>query len=160
MFQRMPPALIMPIVWNMVINGSKGILYFCHDFSPNSLGGYAALLEPGMPAAMKAANETVYAYGAVLLTPDIPGTSVVTDGPVNVIALTKQFNGATYIFAMGDGNSSYREGLAVNAEINVSGQTGTKDVTLLNEPRTVTMIDGKLNDHFEPYAIHIYKIDK
>jgi hypothetical protein len=162
MYQRMPPSLIMPIVWNMVISGAQGILYFCHDFSPvanKNLGCYAALLEPGMPAAMKAANASVSAYGAVLLTPDIAGTSAVTNGGVDVITLTKQFEGDTYIFAMGNGNSDYRDGQAVDAQITVSGQTGTKTVTVINDMRTVSMVNGKINDHFEPYEIHIYKID-
>lgn len=158
MFQRMPPSLLMPITWNMIINGAQGILYFCHDFSPQSLGAHAALREPGIPDAMKAADETILAYGAVLKTANIAGTSVVTDGPVNVIALTKQFEGYTYVFTMGDGNSNYRDGLAVNAEITISGQTGTKTVTVMNDLRTVTMVNGKINDHFGPYEIHIYRI--
>jgi hypothetical protein len=160
MYQRMQASLLMPIVWNMVISGAQGIIYFMHDFSPTPLGNdYAGLKEPGMPDAMKAANQSVLAYGAVLLTPDISGTSVVTTGPVNVIALTKHFEGATYIFAMGDGNSSYRNGLAVDATITVRGQTGTKNVEVLNDSRTVTMTDGTFNDHFEPYEVHIYKLN-
>lgn len=159
MFQRMPPSYIMPTVWNMVISGARGAMYFCHDFSPLSLGNYAALLEPGIPAAMKAANETVYAFGAVLLTPDIAGTTATTGGPVDVIFLTKQFAGDTYIFAMGNGNQDHIHGLAVDAEFTVSGQTGTKTVTVLNDVRTVTMVNGVFADHFEPYELHVYKID-
>ncbi|MBP7736603.1 MAG: hypothetical protein KA369_11565 [Spirochaetes bacterium] len=159
MFQRMPPSYIMPIAWNMVINGAKGILYFCHDFSPNSLGSYAALLEPGMPAAIKAANESIRNYEAVLTSPDISGTTVSTDGPVNVITLTKRYEGDTFIFAMGDGNPSYRNGLAVNAQITIAGEAGIKNVSVLNDNRVISMNDGKINDHFEPYELHIYKID-
>jgi len=158
MFQRMPPALVMPVVWNMVVNGAQGIVYFCHDFSPNSLGYYAALLEPGMPAAMKAANESVIAYGAVLKTPTIPGTTVTTSGGVEVVALTKKFNNDTYVFAMADGNSTYRNGLAVDAEITISGETGVEIVEVLNESRTIIMTNGKFSDHFDPYEVHIYKI--
>ncbi|MDM7986145.1 MAG: immunoglobulin domain-containing protein [Smithella sp.] len=159
MYQRMPASLIMPIVWNMVINGAQGIVYFCHDFSPTSKGSYAALLEPGMPEAMKATNQTVFAYAEILRTPDIPGTSAVTNGPVNVITMTKQFDGDTYIFAMGDGNAEYCNGLPVEAEIMVTGQTGIKIVAVLNDLRSVTMNEGRINDHFEPYEFHIYKID-
>ena len=143
----------------MVINGAQGVIYFCHDFSPVSLGSYAALREPGMPEAMKGANQSVFAYWAILKTPDIAGTTITTNGPVDVIALTKQYGGNTYIFAMGNGNSNYREGLAVDAAITVSGQTGTKTVTVMNDLRTVTMVNGRINDHFDPYELHIYKIN-
>jgi len=57
---------------------------------------------------------------------------------------------------MADGNSSYREGKAVDAEIQVSG-TRTGSVVVLNDARTITMTSGKISDHFEPYELHIYK---
>lgn len=157
MYERMPPSLVMPIVWNMVVHGAQGIVYFCHDFSSSGLGYYAALREPGMPQAMMAANESVMAFGAVLKTASVPGTTVTTNGAVSVVALTKRFNGSTYIFAMGHGNSTYRHGLAVDAEITVSGETGSKSVEVLNGSRTITMTNGRISDHFEPYQLHIYK---
>jgi hypothetical protein len=160
MFQRMQPSLLKPIIWNMVVNGAQGVIYFCHDFTSHSLGYNAALYESGMPAAMKAANESVKDYGAVLLKgANITGTTVSTNGAVNVVVLAKQFNGDTFIFAMGDGNSTYRDGLAVDAEITLSGFTGSKMVEVLSDSRTITMSNGKINDHFEPYELHIYKID-
>jgi hypothetical protein len=161
MCQKMPPSLIMPIVWNMIINGASGIAYFCHDFSPgpSNKGKYAALLEPGMPEAIKSANESVMRYGAVLKVPDVPGTVVKSGGDVNVITLTKKFKGITYIFAMGDGNSNYRDGLAVDAKIIVRGETGVKNVTVLNDSRTITMTNGVITDHFKPYELHIYRIN-
>ncbi len=106
---------------------------------------------------MRAANESVMAFGSVLRSPTISGTTVTSSGAVPVIALTKKFNGSTYIFAMGDGNSTYRDGLAVDAELTISGETGSKSVEVLNESRTITMTDGKINDHFGPYQRHIYK---
>jgi hypothetical protein len=155
LYDRMPAALIMPIVWNMVIQGATGIIYFCHDFSSAGLGYDAALVEPGMPAAIKAANASVLAFSAVLNTADIAGTTVTTDGAVDVITLTKRFNGVTYIFSMGNGNSSYIGGQAVNAAFTFSGAS-TTNVTVQTEGRTLTMTDGKSSDHFDAYQVHIY----
>lgn len=158
--QRMKAEWLWPIAWNMVINGAKGIIYFMHDFSPTPLGNdYAGLKEPGMPAAMKAVNESVISFEKVLNTPDIAGTSTTNNGAINVITLTKQFENSIYVFAQGDGNSAHIMGQSVDAVITVAGQTETKDITVLNENRTVKMTNGKINDHFEPYAVHIYKID-
>ncbi len=158
MFQRMPSTLVMPIVWNMVVNGAQGILYFCHDMSPASVnkGAFATLLEPEIPEAMKAANESVMAFGAVLKSPSLPGTTASTDGSVNVITLTKSFGGSTYIFAMADGNANFPTGKSVDADIQVS-ETRTGSVEVLNDSRTITMTNGKISEHFEPYELHIYR---
>jgi hypothetical protein len=155
MFKHMPASLIMPVVWEMVVHGATGFVYFCHDFS-NGMIEDGALAEPGMPAAIKAANASVTAFGSVLKAPDVAGTTVTTNGPVTVKVLTKNFNGNTYIFAMADGNATYKEGKAVDAEIQVSG-TRTGSVDVLNDGRTITMTNGKISDHFEPYELHIYK---
>ncbi|MDM7987079.1 MAG: hypothetical protein QUS13_07085 [Smithella sp.] len=161
MYQKMQPTLIMPIVWNMVINGAQGIVYFCHDFSPggSNKGKFGALREPGIPEAIRSANESVMRYGAVLKTPDVPGTVAKTSGGVNVITLTKKYKGVTYIFAMGDGNPNYRDGLAVDANISVAGETGDKSATVMNESRRIVMTNGILKDYFKPYEIHIYRIN-
>jgi hypothetical protein len=153
--------LVMPTVWNMVVHGARGLVYFCHDFSSSGLGYYAALLEPGMPAAIKAANDSIKLFEPILMSPTVAGTTVTTSGAVPVAALTKRYEGGTYVFAMGNGNASHIEGAAVDAEITVSGiDNGTADV--LDETGATTgalaVTNGKLADHFDPYELHIYKI--
>lgn len=132
---------------------ADGYIYFCHDFSPDhnaNPGDYAALREPGMPEAIKEANDSVFAFGAVLKATTVKGTVVTTEGDVEVVALTKAHGRCVYVFAQGDGDSSHIDGLAVNAEISVGGQTGTKMVSELT--------DGIIIDHFDPYELHIYRI--
>ena len=159
MYQRMQANLVMPIVWNVVISGAEGICYFCHDFSPSgNLGKYATFKEPGIADAVKVANASVMAFETILLSPTITTTIVKSSGAVDIISLTKQYNGKTYIFAMGNGNSTYRTGLAVDGTITIPGLTGTQNVTVVNESRTIVMTNGKFVDHFNPYAVHIYQI--
>ncbi len=162
MFQRMPPSYVKPAVWNMIVHGADGYIFFCHDFSPVSatnLGSYAALREPGMAEAIKEANDSVFAFGAALKEPTIPGTTVTTDGGVEVMAIAKAHGGYVYVFAQGDGDSSHVDGLAVNAVISVGGQTDTKTVKELTDVRDIQMANGRITDHFEPYELHIYRIE-
>ena len=153
---RMTAELIMPSVWEMVVHGAQGIIYFCHDFSNGGLVEDGCLAEPGMPAAMQEANESVQMYAAVLATPDVAGTTATSDGEVDVATLTKQLGGVTYVFAMGDGNATHNQGQAVNATITVAG-AGDRGVEVLGEARNVTMTAGQLSDHFDAYQLHIYR---
>lgn len=152
----MPPNLIAPIVWNMVVHGAQGIIYFCHDFSNGGTVVDGCLENPGMPAAMSAANQSVQSYADILLSPSVTGTSATTDGSVAVTTLTKQLNGYTYVFAMGDGNSSNIYGQAVNATITVAG-AGSGTVTDLTDGRSISMTNGQFTDHFDAYQLHIYR---
>jgi len=161
MYMHMPASFIMPVVWEMVLHGATGIGYFCHDFSNGGLIIEGALVEPGMPEAMKAANESLSAYAGVLNSPDIKGTTITTHSLVAVAVLTKRFNGKTYIFAMGDGNATHRDGLSLDADIAAKSMHNGTFVDVLNEKgeevKRIIVIDGKITDHFGPYELHIYR---
>ncbi len=155
LYAHMPADLIMPTVWIMVVHGADGLIYFCH----NLLDGFVedgCLYEPGMKEAMQAANASVQQYAAVLATPDLAGTSATTNGAVPVATLTKRLDGATYIFAMGDGNTANIYGQAVTATITVTGG-GTRTVEVVGEDRVVSMTNGQIVDHFDAYQRHIYR---
>ncbi len=152
----MPPSMIMPAVWEMVVHGASGIIYFCHDFSNGGQVEDGCLADAGMPDAMSAADASVQAYADVLMSASIAGTTATSDGSVPVVTLTKQWGGATYVFAMADGNSSYPSGQAVNSTITVAG-AGSGTVTVLTDGRTLTMTNGQFTDHFNAYELHIYR---
>jgi hypothetical protein len=153
---RMPPSLIMPAVWMTVIHGADGIEYFCHDFSGGGLVEDGCLNDPGMPAAMQAANASVHQYGDVLRAPDLGGTTVTSTG-LNPTTLTKVHNGQKYVFAIGEGNPQNPNGQAVDATITVNG-AGNGTVTVLDENRTIPMTDGRFSDRFAAYQHHVYRI--
>lgn len=155
--QTMQPEFLMPIIWNQVINGATGIEYFTHRFTPGNISSYGALTEPGMPAAMRAANETIKSYAAIIKAEDLSGTTATTDGAVDVITLTKRYDGNVYIFAQGDGNGTNIYGAEVNATIRLPFDF-TGIVNVVNESREINAIGGIFTDHFNPYEVHIYKI--
>jgi hypothetical protein len=153
----MPPSLINPIVWEMIVHGADGIAYFCHDFSNGGMVEDGCLTEIDMPQAMKAANASVQRYAGVLLAPEASGTSATSSGSVAVATRTKKVGGWLYVFAMADGNSSYPDGQSVDATITLSGY-GNGTVQVLDENRTLPMTAGKFSDHFDAYGLHIYRV--
>ncbi|HEX5054779.1 MAG TPA: hypothetical protein VFZ65_23585 [Planctomycetota bacterium] len=157
-FEKMPADLIAPTVWNMIVHGATGITYFAHDINAKSIDPVFPLDHPHIGQAVQETNASVTAFGAVLVTPTVPGTTVTTNGNVTVTALTKQFEGDTYVFAMGDGNQAYQEGQSVDATISFVAAGTT--VTELGESRNVPMVDSSFTDHFNPYQLRIYRISK
>lgn len=149
---------VKPIVWNMIISGAKGIVYFCHNFLPEKTGGEAACLdEPGMPEAMADANSSIQKYADILLSDDVSGITVTTTGAVDVVFMTKKYKGFTYIFAMGNGNSGNIEGADVECTFSIPAKIEGVAV-VENENRDIAVSNGEFTDNFKPYEVHIYKI--
>jgi len=156
--KRMLAQYIAPAVWEMIVHGATGIVYFPYDFSTPATGAVDGMLaEPGMSAAVKAVADSVTTFGTVLATPTILGAIATSSGAVPVTLLVKHFGGSTYVFAMGDGNSSNIYGLAVTAHITIPG-AGTGTVQVVSDSRTLPMTDGTFIDNFNPYELHIYKL--
>ncbi len=153
---RMPAALIQPIIWNMVIQGAEGIVYFCHDFyQPNADSQSGCLYEPGMPQAMAEADASVQRYAAVLQSPTLTPPTVLVTGPVDIIVLAKNWNGTNYLFCQANGNAAYTRGAEVDGVFTVGSVTGGT-VSVLNENRQLTVAGGSFTDHFGAYEVHIY----
>ena len=156
LYPSMPPELIQPTIWNLVVHGATGVIYFCHNYlGPNHSATYP-LEHPEVGGVMWAAHRAVRAYGAVLATPTIPGTTVTTDGAVGVTALTKRFGGDTFVFAMAEGDVPHPYGQAVTATITPPSVGALVEV--LNESRTVALTGGSFTDHFAPYELHVYRV--
>lgn len=163
---RMPASLIMPAVWNMIVHGAKGIVYFCHDFYDGPQGSADAglaydgpLAFPDMIAAMKAADQMVKKYAPILLSTEETALSVTIKSAVPVTALLKKYQGSVYLFVQGDGNTTYPNGKATDALIQINGiNTEAGKVNLPEESTSLYMSKGTFSDHFEPYELHIYKI--
>jgi len=154
--RRMLPQYIAPAVWEIVVHGGSGVVYFAHDFSSGAVED-GMLAESGMPAAVSAVNAAVASYAAVLATPSIAGATALSSGAVPVTLLVKKHGGSTYVFAMGDGNAANYLGQAVNAQISVPGAVAGSVVQVLGEGRSITLGGSGFSDHFNAYELHIYK---
>ncbi|MCZ7646619.1 MAG: hypothetical protein M5U26_15250 [Planctomycetota bacterium] len=138
-------------VWMSLIYGSKGIIYFCHQFKPKFIEA-GLLAEPELLAMATKVNRQILELAPVLNGPSVAeGAKVETDGPA-VAVMTKRHEGATYVFAV------VMRGAEAQATFTVPGvQDGS--ATVLGEDRKVPVAGGTFKDRFQPWDVHLYKIE-
>jgi hypothetical protein len=147
------PHQVRAEVWMSLIHGSRGIIYFVHEWKPK-FNEHALLDDPEMLAAVTALNAQIRALAPVLNSPTVTsGAGVQSSNPdVPVDAMVKRYKGETYLFAAG-----MRDG-ATKAGFSLKGLSGQRTAEVLGENRTVSVRDGRFEDEFEPYGVHLYRI--
>jgi hypothetical protein len=148
------PLHVRAEAWMSLIHGSRGLIYFVHQFKP--VFREAALLDdPEMLEAVTALNRQILQLAPVLNSPTLTNAlRVVSANPeVPVASLVKRYSAATYLFAV-----AMRPG-ATTATFSLSGLTGRWSVQVLGENRTLTAQDGVFTDQFGLWEVHLYRID-
>jgi hypothetical protein len=135
-------------VWDAVIHGATGIVYFPHSLNPFNYDNTPA----DVAAEMTVQDARLTKFGAALLTAQNPaGTSLSANGTIETA--WRVYNGHTYYFALN---------LSPNAVNNVSlattGLSASQTLTVDGEGRNVTLQNGNLADSFKPYEAHIYVV--
>ncbi len=133
-------------VWDAVIHGATGIVYFPHSLTPFNYDATPA----NVIAEMTVQNARLSKFGTALLTTQNPaGTSISNNGTIETS--WRIFNGKKYYFTLN---------LSANAVSNVSlATTGLAPATTLavdGENRSVTLQNGNIIDSFKPYEMHVY----
>lgn len=140
-------------VWMALIHGSKGLIYFVHQFQPKFVE-HALLEDPEMLSAVTQINRQIHELAPVLNSPNVDGVveviSANSDVPVHI--MVKRHENAVYIFSVGMRNAPTR------AMFKVDGIPKQAAVEVLGENRRLTAIDGRFEDEFKPYDVHIYRI--
>jgi len=141
--------------WMALIHGSRGILYFCHQFKPE-FNEAAPLADPEMSAGMAKINQQIMELAPVLNSATVgEGSTIASSNKVvPVDAMIKQQGGATYVLAV-----AMRDG-ATKADFGIKGLTGKAQAEVLGEGRKIDVADGKFSDEFKGYEVHLYKIVK
>lgn len=147
------PEQVRAEVWMSIIHGSRGLIWFVHQFNP-SFNAKALLDDPEMLAAVTKINLQVKELAPVINSNAPANSAKVISSNENfpVHIMTKKHNGATYIFAV----SMYKRD--TNATFSIDGLTGANSAEVLGENRTIPVKDGMFKDDFTGYAVHIYKI--
>lgn len=140
------PAQVKAEVWMSLIHGSRGLIYFVHQFQPKFIEA-ALLADPEMLAAVTALNRQITALAPVLNSPTVTG--VATGQSPTVDVLVKRHGGATYLFAV------EMRGAPASATFQVRGLR----VKVLGEDRTLAVRNGQFADTFQPYAVHLYRVE-
>jgi len=140
-------------VWMSLIHGSMGLIYFVHEFQPK-FNESALLSDPNMLAAVTQINQQIHELAPVLNSPTVVGGARVVSqyDSVPVAIMVKQYEGATYLFAV-----AMRDG-QTKARFSVQGLSGDRPVEVLGESRNLTSKDGQFDDDFKPWDVHLYRI--
>lgn len=149
------PAQVRSEVWMAIIRGSRGLIYFVHQFEP--VFREAALLDdPEMLAAVTAINREIRDLAPVLNGPSVPGAASVTADPEGapIGLLVKERDGRRYLFAVNLGPQTVR------GTFHLAGGMTAEDVDVLGENRRLKIEAGRFVDGFEPYAVHRYVVSR
>jgi hypothetical protein len=153
--RRPTPHQVRTEVWMSIIHGSRGILYFVHEWKPEFCS--RVLLEDvNLFKGVQEINAQIHHLASVINSPDQGAeVGVVSSNPeVPLAALEKHSEGTAYLFT---------------AAMRDSGTTGTFKVPpsalyssaeVLGESRTLQILDGTFSDEFKGYAVHLYHLKK
>ena len=147
------PAQIKAEVWMALISGSRGLIYFVHEWKPK-FNEHAILEDPENLAAVTAINREIQSLAPVLNSPAIAvGAEATSSAPdVPVAAMVKRHGGATYVFAVA------MRGAKTRATFAVAALPASAKAEVIGEDRTIEAAGGKFEDDFGPYAVHLYRI--
>ena len=147
------PHQVRAEVWMSLIHGSRGLIYFVHQFKPRFIEA-ALLADPEMLAAVTKINGRIRALAPVLNGATLGGAAAVkssaSDVPID--AMVKRHGGATYVFAV------CMRSRPATATFTVKGLADRAAAEVLGEGRRVRVSKGVFQDKFGPYDVHLYKI--
>jgi len=147
------PEQIRAEVWMSLIHGSRGLIYFVHQFEPTFKE--ASLLEDvQLLPAVTAINQQIHQLAPVL-NRGAPADAVriaSSDPEAPVAAMCKRYEGMTYVFVVNMRNQP----TTATIEWLDSPRSATAEV--IGEGRTVSFREGRLQDDFTPYAVHLYRV--
>lgn len=158
------PHQVKAEVWMSLIHGSRGLIYFSHQFQPRFIEA-GLLADEEMAQAVGAINRQIHQLAAVINGPTIEHGATVTAEPAEVApdpgrslhmdpvaTMVKKHRGTTYLFAV------RMEDKPAKATFQVSGLSATATADVLGEQRTLQATNGRLEDTFAPHEVHLYKI--
>ena len=146
------PAEIKAAVWQSIIAGARGVIYFNHSMGgPNR--SQHSLRDPAFArarAAVKSTNELITKLAPVLNAPFADGF---VQASQSIRAMAKFYDNKYYVFA---GSKENKASTPVLSLYRVDSGT----VTVIGENRTISISNGQFSDNFaDGNAIHIYRID-
>lgn len=146
------PDQVRAEVWMSLIHGSRGIMYFVHEWVP-TFREDGIFRYPEMVQAVTAINGRIRDLAPALNCPGVTeGVTVATsDTDVPIAAMVKRFGGETYVFAV-----AMRDGPVLGTF--TLSWLGDGVAEVLDEGRQVAVAGGRFSDAFGGYGVHLYRI--
>jgi hypothetical protein len=160
------PQQVKAEVWMSIIHGSQGIIYFCHQFQPRFIEA-GLLADEEMARAVGTINRQVQSLAEVINSPSLAKAATVTAspaevspdmarllGPQGVVMAVKKHQGTTYLFTV------RMDASPAKGKFQLTGMPGTATVRVIGENRILPVREGRFEDEFGPYAVHLYQVAK
>jgi hypothetical protein len=146
------PAEVRAEVWMSLIHGSRGIIYFAHEFKPKFIEA-GLLADKEMSQAVATINAKIKELTPALNAPADPSAvTVESSNKETPIAITARHHAAsTYLFAVAMHNSE------TQATFTLANQKGPSTIEVIGEDRTLPATDGRFQDTFNGYEVHLYR---
>jgi hypothetical protein len=147
------PAQVKSEVWMSLIHGSRGLIYFVHQFKP-SFNEHALLDDPEMLAAVTAVNRQIRELAPALNSPSVAGWASVrsSDPQVPIDILVKRTPEAAYVFAVSMRNRPCRGTFSFKELLERA------PAEVLGEDRKITIRGREFDDAFPAFGVHLYRI--
>ncbi len=147
------PAQVKAEVWMALIHGSRGLIYFVHQFAPR-FNEHALLDDPEMLAAVTAVNRQIHDLAPILNAPTIAEGATVrsSDTEVPIDIMVKKVPEGVYLFAAGMRNKPARGSFIVR------GLPARATARVLDEDRELAVRNGQFVDEFPAHGVHLYRI--
>jgi hypothetical protein len=147
------PEQVRAEVWMALIHGSRGLIYFVHQFKPTFKE--AALLDDvELLPAVTAINRQIHDLAPVLHGTNVLDGAVVRSSVADVpIAwMMKRRADATYLFTVN------MRGQRTRGSFVLRGVPERARVEVLGESRNFRVRAGEFEEDFKPYGVHLYQI--
>lgn len=147
------PQQVRAEVWMALIHGSRGLIYFVHQFKP-TFKEAALLDDPEMLAGVTDINRQIRELALALNSPSIADGATVKSSAADVpIAwMVKRRADTIYLFTVNMRPQPTR------GSISLRGLLENGDVNVLGESRTLSVKRGEFTDEFQPYGVHLYQV--
>ena len=143
------PAQVRAEVWMSLVHGSRGIVYFVHEFAPTFReDGIFRHLD--VVQEVTKVNQLIRALAPVLNSPNVSGR-VTVSSQVPIATMVKEYEGSVYVFAVAMRAESTRALFTIS-------QVRDGHAEVLDEQRNITISEGSFNDLFAGYNVHLYRI--
>lgn len=145
------PSQVKTEVWMALIQGARGIGYFCHEWYP-TFNDHALLSDTDMAQAVSQINAEIKELAPVLNGTELDDHLLMgTTADVPVAVMVKSRQDRYYIFAVNMRDT------ATIATFDISGVSTTRQIEVLYENRAIDAAGGTFEDPFSGYAVHRYR---
>ena len=146
------PSQVTSEVWMSIIHGSKGLIYFVHQFKPK-FDEHALLDEPEMLASVTKLNHQVQSLAPFINSETILSRTTVSSSSkeIPIDAMLKRQGHDEILFTIGMRNG------ATTGKISVKNWDN-RTVEVVGENRTLKAVHGQFSDSYQPYQTHIYLV--